>query len=277
MLGDFIGRGLFMILGYAYPAFECFKTVERNKVDIHELRFWCQYWIIIAVLSICERFGDFFISWLPLYGEMKLAFIIYLWYPKTKGTSYVYESVLRPLVSRHETDIDKHLKELRLRAWDLAIYYYQNCTDLGQSAFFNVIQYIANQSTRLKGGTVENNDRTNGRRSSPPPPSTGSGLWQRRSKPESPSESPRHPSRRWPPPVVQQPAPSAPPMPATLPTFFKAQAQPQQSKVVELQTNEARTEYAHVEETDKRKEAYQNTNIEKSRHSSRLHFMRQKT
>ncbi|KAK9755320.1 hypothetical protein RND81_01G017700 [Saponaria officinalis] len=269
-----------MILGYAYPAFECFKTVERNKVDIHELRFWCQYWIIIAVLSVCERFGDFFISWLPLYGEMKLAFIIYLWYPKTKGTSYVYESLLRPLVSKHETDIDKHLKELRLRAWDLAIYYYQNCTDLGQSAFFNVIQYIANQSTRLKGGTIENNDRTNGRRGSPPPPSTGSGMWplrQRKPKPESPSESPQHSNRRWPPPIVDQPAPSAPPMPAAFPTFFKAQAHPSQSKVLEVKPDEARTEYVHVEELYNSEEN-RSTNREKSRlTASRLNFMRSKT
>lgn len=33
-----------LILGYAYPAFECYKTVEKNRVEIEELRFWCQYW-----------------------------------------------------------------------------------------------------------------------------------------------------------------------------------------------------------------------------------------
>ena len=64
----------------------------------------------------------------------------------------MYESMLRPFVSKHETDIDKNLKELGLRIWDLAIYYYQNWTELGSSAFFNVIQYVANQSSKLKGG-----------------------------------------------------------------------------------------------------------------------------
>jgi len=268
-----------MILGYAYPAFECFKTVERNKVDILELRFWCQYWIIIAVLSVCERFGDFFISWLPLYGEMKLAFIIYLWYPKTKGTSYVYDTILRPLVTKHETDIDKHLTELRLRAWDLAIYYYHNCTDLGQSAFFNVIQYVANQSTRLKGGegSIQNNDRNQGRRGSSPPPSTGSGLWplrQRKPKPESPSDSPRH-QRRWSPPVEEQTPPSAPPMPAKFPTLFKDQAHPVMSKVVQVELEEAQTEYVHVEQHEA---GYPSPIKEKSKHhSTRLNFLRSKT
>lgn len=281
MLGDFIGRGLFMILGYAYPAFECFKTVERNRVNIEELRFWCQYWIIVAVLSVIERFGDIFISWLPLYGEMKLAFIIYLWYPQTKGTSYVYESLLRPFVSRHETDIDKNLQELRYRAWDLAIYYWQNCTELGSSAFFNVFQYIANQSSKFKGASNQKNDQNQQPRGrgSPPPPSKGSSLWplrQRKSKPEPPSASPQHPNHQFPPPPVEQPAPSAPPLPASFPSLFKAEAHTSKSKVVQMKLDEAQTQYVHVEEIPV--EAYSKSPTkERSKLSpTRLHFRRSK-
>ncbi|MFS7929112.1 hypothetical protein Hanom_Chr04g00328681 [Helianthus anomalus] len=36
---------------------------------------------------------------LPMYGEMKLALIIYLWYPETKGIGYVYNAMLRPFVA----------------------------------------------------------------------------------------------------------------------------------------------------------------------------------
>lgn len=85
-----------LILGYAYPAYECFKTVELNKPDIEQLLFWCQYWyapvtcqlnhyaslltfcefssskkpflwyilrILVAALTVFERVGDSFISW----------------------------------------------------------------------------------------------------------------------------------------------------------------------------------------------------------------------
>ncbi|XP_057506242.1 HVA22-like protein j [Actinidia eriantha] len=149
MLGEFITRGLVLVLGYAYPAFECFKTVEKNKVGIEELRFWCQYWIIVAVLTVFERIGDIFISWLPMYGEMKLALFIYLWYPKTKGTGYVYETLLRPYVVNREPDIDRNFQELRARTWDLALYYWQNCTNLGQTTFFQIIQYLAAQSGKF--------------------------------------------------------------------------------------------------------------------------------
>ncbi|CAL5357017.1 unnamed protein product [Camellia sinensis] len=156
MLGDFFTRGLVLVLGYAYPAFECFKTVEKNRVEIEELRFWCQYWIIVAVLTVFERIGDIFISWLPMYGEMKLAMFIYLWYPKTKGTSYFYETFLRPYISKHETEIDRKLQELRARAWDLAIYYWQNGTKIGQSIFIQALQYMAAQSGKIT--TTKPND-----------------------------------------------------------------------------------------------------------------------
>ncbi|KAK4762150.1 hypothetical protein SAY87_030034 [Trapa incisa] len=138
-----VGR---ILLGYAYPSFQCFKALEGNRASGGELRFWCQYWIIMALLNILERAADVIISWLPMYGELKLAFIIYLWYPKTKGTGYIYETVLRPFVTNHETDLEKKLPEWRAKAWDLAIYYLQNCSDLGQSAIFQVLEYTAGQS-----------------------------------------------------------------------------------------------------------------------------------
>jgi receptor expression-enhancing protein 1/2/3/4 len=84
MMGGFLSRVLLLAFGYAYPAYECYKTVELNKPEIEQLIFWCQYWILVALMTVMERFGDFTISWLPFYSEAKLMFFIYLWYPKTK-------------------------------------------------------------------------------------------------------------------------------------------------------------------------------------------------
>lgn len=60
-----------------------------------------------------------------------------------QGTGFVYETMLRPFVAKHETDIDRGLEEMRSKAWHLAIYYYHNCTDLGQSKFFEMIELLA--------------------------------------------------------------------------------------------------------------------------------------
>ncbi|XP_054800445.1 HVA22-like protein j isoform X2 [Prosopis cineraria] len=119
MLGDFLTRILILLMGYAYPGFECYKTVEKNAVQIEELRFWCQYWIIVALITVLERFTDIFVGWLPLYGEIKVAFFVYLWYAEVKGTGHVYQTVLRPIVSRHQNEIDGLLLALKAREWDL--------------------------------------------------------------------------------------------------------------------------------------------------------------
>ncbi|KAL9238048.1 hypothetical protein vseg_012525 [Gypsophila vaccaria] len=147
MIGSFLTRGLVLILGYAYPAYECYKTVEKNKPEIEQLRFWCQYWILVAVMTVCERVGDTFVSWVPMYSEAKLAFIIYLWYPRTKGTTYVYDSFFKPYVSKHETEIDRNLLELRTRAGDVAFMYFQKVIIYGQTRIFEILQYVAAQST----------------------------------------------------------------------------------------------------------------------------------
>ncbi|KAK1441050.1 hypothetical protein QVD17_06886 [Tagetes erecta] len=146
MIGSFLTRGLLMIFGYAYPAYECFKSVEKNKPDIEQLRFWCQYWILVAVLTVCERIGDTFVSWVPMYSEAKLAFYIYLWLPKTKGTIYVYDSFFRPYISKHETDIDRNLMEIRTRIGDMFVLNWQRAASYGQTRIYKILQYIASQS-----------------------------------------------------------------------------------------------------------------------------------
>ncbi|PON70746.1 TB2/DP1/HVA22-related protein [Parasponia andersonii] len=147
MIGSFITRGLVMVLGYAYPAYECYKTVEKNKPEIEQLLFWCQYWILVAFLTVCERVGDAFISWVPMYSEVKLLFFIYLWHPRMKGTTYVYDSFFRPYLAKHENEIDRNLLELRTRAGDIAFLYWQRAASYGQTRIFDILQYVAAQST----------------------------------------------------------------------------------------------------------------------------------
>lgn len=157
MLG-FITRGLVLVLGYAYPAYECYKTVDKNRVEIEELRFWCKYWIIVAILTVFERIGDLFLFWLPLYGEMKLALFIYLWCPKTKGTGYAYETFFRPCIAKHEPEIDRNLWELRARGWDLALEYWQKGSKMGKSTILQILQFLATQSGKVSRTSNKNSE-----------------------------------------------------------------------------------------------------------------------
>ncbi|XWS40139.1 hypothetical protein CRYUN_Cryun18bG0114500 [Craigia yunnanensis] len=134
-----------MAFGYAYPAYDCFKAVENCKPETQQLRFWCQYWILVAILTVFERIGDACVSWLPLYNEVKLAFVVYLWYPKWNGTTYVYNSFLRPYVVKHETEIDRNLFELKVKVGEVGVLYWHRALSYGQARFLEILQYFSSQ------------------------------------------------------------------------------------------------------------------------------------
>lgn len=66
----------------------------------------------------------------------------------SQGTGYIYDRLLRPYVSKHETDIDRSLIEFRDRAWNIAIYYWNNCTELGSTTILQFLQFVSSQAGR---------------------------------------------------------------------------------------------------------------------------------
>ncbi|CAA7400233.1 unnamed protein product [Spirodela intermedia] len=168
MLGEFVNSILVLLLGYAYPAFECFRTIEKDRPQIELFRFWCQYWIIIGLLTAVEKFGDLFVSWLPLYGEAKLAFIIFLWHPRTQGAWYVYNKFVYPFLAMHEAGINGKLMEISLRSGEWLMFYIRNFTDKGQSIAVELLQYILRQASGRAPHPAPHTPP-------PPPPATGPG------------------------------------------------------------------------------------------------------
>lgn len=53
--------------------------------------------------------ADWLISWIPLYYPLKLAFIIWLQLPSTKGASKIYHAFIQPNLKRHEGRVDDAL------------------------------------------------------------------------------------------------------------------------------------------------------------------------
>eukprot|EP00243_Klebsormidium_subtile_P004483 TRINITY_DN18479_c0_g1_i1.p1 TRINITY_DN18479_c0_g1~~TRINITY_DN18479_c0_g1_i1.p1 ORF type:complete len:219 (-),score=29.94 TRINITY_DN18479_c0_g1_i1:449-1105(-) len=160
MIGSFITRGLIMALGYLYPAYECYKAVEKPRPDMDQLRFWSQYWVIMAVITVSERVADVFIAWIPMYCEAKLAFIVYLWYDKTKGTTYIYQQFLKPVLTQHEPEIDRRLHELKTRAGDVALEYWR----LGYNYAYGKVLMLLTQ------GSLQPPPPQDYRAQPPPPP-----------------------------------------------------------------------------------------------------------
>lgn len=59
----------------------------------------------------------------------------------------MYDSFFRPYLAKHETEIDRNLLELRTRAGDIAVLYWQRAASYGQTRIYDILQYVAAQST----------------------------------------------------------------------------------------------------------------------------------
>eukprot|EP00794_Sanderia_malayensis_P004231 gene4231-4794_t len=74
---------------------------------------WMMYWIVFAFFTALENAADILVSWLPLYYEIKIAFLIWLLSPATKGSSILYRKFVHPWLTRHEKDIDKYISSAK--------------------------------------------------------------------------------------------------------------------------------------------------------------------
>ncbi|XP_029123425.1 HVA22-like protein i isoform X2 [Elaeis guineensis] len=176
MIGPFLTRASILILGYAYPAYECYKTVELSEPAIEQLRFWCQYW-------------------LPMYSEAKLAFFVYLWYSKTRGTTYVYETYFRPFIGKHETEIDRNLLELRAKVADFMMLYWQKAWSYGQTRLFEILQYVASQSQARRTQPVQKQQQPQSQQICQSPPVAPARQPAASQEPQQPEQAPRGPSK----------------------------------------------------------------------------------
>ncbi|KAH6767227.1 hypothetical protein C2S52_018210 [Perilla frutescens var. hirtella] len=112
-----------MVFGYLYPAFECFKLVEKQDLQMDQLKFLCHYW-------------------LPLYNEVKVALILYLWHPRTRGTILIYVSFVRPYMVNHEKKIDLFFMDLSKKIGTITTLLWQKALSYSRQNFFEFTYYI---------------------------------------------------------------------------------------------------------------------------------------
>ena len=107
IMGAFLSRPICHVLAYLYPAYMSFKAVRANDPELHTQ--WLVYWIVNTVFTVGELFADQLLTWVPLYYELKIAFVAWLVLPRFKGASVLYEKFLAPYLARHEAAIDAHI------------------------------------------------------------------------------------------------------------------------------------------------------------------------
>ncbi|KAI4819528.1 hypothetical protein KUCAC02_004773, partial [Chaenocephalus aceratus] len=76
------------------------------------------YWIVFALFTTAETATDLLLSWFPFYFELKIAFVIWLLSPYTKGSSVLYRKFVHPTLSNKEKEIDEYIAQTKARSYD---------------------------------------------------------------------------------------------------------------------------------------------------------------
>jgi receptor expression-enhancing protein 5/6 len=98
------------LIGFAYPAFKSFQAIETKiKGDIVQ---WQVYWIIFSMFQLIEVFQDILVYWIPFYFAFKLAFLLWLMLPQTKGATFMYDAFLKDFLKK-QSKIDAALSEAK--------------------------------------------------------------------------------------------------------------------------------------------------------------------
>ncbi|KFP09181.1 Receptor expression-enhancing protein 2, partial [Egretta garzetta] len=79
---------------------------------------WMMYWIVFAFFTTAETLTDIVLSWFPFYFELKIAFVIWLLSPYTKGSSVLYRKFVHPTLSSKEKEIDEYITQARDKSYE---------------------------------------------------------------------------------------------------------------------------------------------------------------
>ncbi|KAI5627373.1 receptor expression-enhancing protein 3 [Silurus asotus] len=100
MVSWIISRAVVLLFGTLYPAYYSYKAVKTKNVK--EYVRWMMYWIVFALYTVAETITDLSVAWFPLYYEIKIACVIWLVSPYTRGASVIYRKILHPLLTSKE-------------------------------------------------------------------------------------------------------------------------------------------------------------------------------
>lgn len=82
--------------GLLYPTFQSFRAIESTHTGDDTQ--WLTYWVCVCTLQVVEKLAWPVLYWVPLYSLQRLLLLAWLVHPATKGATYLYEEVIRPLL-----------------------------------------------------------------------------------------------------------------------------------------------------------------------------------
>ncbi|KAJ7275210.1 TB2/DP1, HVA22 family-domain-containing protein [Mycena haematopus] len=117
MFLSFLSHILSAWFAYLLPVFGTYKALSHRPVSEPELERWAQYWAVAGVIIAFQFLGEFLISWLPFYWEVKTLFLLWLALPQTQGSTFIYQMYLEPFLKKNEVTLDADVASINAQTF----------------------------------------------------------------------------------------------------------------------------------------------------------------
>ncbi|XP_057464645.1 HVA22-like protein e [Actinidia eriantha] len=82
-----------------YPLYASIMAIEStSRVDDEQ---WLAYWILYSFLTLVEMLLQPILEWIPIWYDIKLAFVAWLVLPQFRGAAFMYETFVRENIKKH--------------------------------------------------------------------------------------------------------------------------------------------------------------------------------
>mmetsp|Transcript_693 Transcript_693/g.1658 ORF Transcript_693/g.1658 Transcript_693/m.1658 type:complete len:171 (+) Transcript_693:387-899(+) len=86
------------LIGFLYPAYMSFKSLDGGKGADGDATQWMMYWIIFCSANLVDETFSFVSTSIPMYYFLKVAVVVWLYHPRTTGAQVIYSSAMRPYI-----------------------------------------------------------------------------------------------------------------------------------------------------------------------------------
>lgn len=106
---------------FLFPVFASYKALKTSDPAL--LTPWLMYWVVLACALFIESWTAFILFWVPFYSWIRLAFLLYLILPQTRGANFLYLTRVHPFLQKNEHLIDEFISSAHGRAKAAGVMY----------------------------------------------------------------------------------------------------------------------------------------------------------
>lgn len=88
------GNLIVLITGTIYPGYMSLNSIYSKEID--EDKQWLTYWVLFCGINFIDYILGPLTYSIPFYYTLKLLFVIFLFWPNTRGSFLIYENFLFP-------------------------------------------------------------------------------------------------------------------------------------------------------------------------------------